>query len=109
MNLDQFLDSLKEDRGFMQCVSNWQVLPPREARYAPWPEGMDERIREALLKRGIRQLYTHQVESLEKVSKGEDVVVVTPTASGKTMCYNLPVLSAILKNNDARALYLFPS
>lgn len=109
MNLDQLLDSLRGDQGFMQCVSNWQVLPPREASYGDFPVGMDERIRLALEKRGIHRLYTHQVSCLETVDKGQDVVVVTPTASGKTMCYNLPVLSAILKNNDARALYLFPT
>ena len=87
----------------------WEELPAREASYAPFPEGIDGRIRAALEKRGVRQLYTHQAHSLRETMAGRDVVVVTPTASGKTMCYNLPVLSAILENQDARALYLFPT
>ena len=62
-----------------------------------------------LRKRGIYRLYTHQAQSFELAQEKKDFVVVTPTASGKTLCYNLPVLSAILKNEDARALYLFPT
>lgn len=57
----------------------------------------------------MHQLYRHQAHAIREVLAGRDVVVVTPTASGKTMCYNLPVLSAILQNDDARALYLFPT
>ena len=109
LNLDQLLDQLRDDPGFMGNVTNWQMLPAKEARFAPWPECVDPRIVEALAKRGLRRLYTHQVSSVEAVAAGDDVVVVTPTASGKTMCYNIPVLSAILKNQDARALYLFPT
>ncbi len=93
----------------MENVVRWEELPAREASYAPFPEGIDGRIRAALEKRGVRQLYTHQAHSLRATMAGRDVVVVTPTASGKTMCYNLPVLSAILENQDARALYLFPT
>lgn len=109
MNLDQLLDQLRADREFMSCVSNWQVLSAREARYSPFPSALDMRVVGALQKRGLHQLYTHQVSAWEAVEQGQDIVVVTPTASGKTMCYNLPVLSAILKNEDARALYLFPT
>jgi superfamily II DNA helicase RecQ len=57
----------------------------------------------------MERLYTHQAEAFEAAWAGRDVVVVTPTASGKTLCYNLPVLGAILENPDARALYLFPT
>ena len=93
----------------MDCVSNWEILPPREARYGNMPSCVDGRISHALSLRGIRKLYTHQSSALEASGQGKDIVVVTPTASGKTMCYNIPVLSAILKNPDARALYLFPT
>ena len=62
-----------------------------------------------LRQRGVTRLYSHQAQSIAATLRGEDVVVVTPTASGKTMCYNLPVLSSILSNPDARALYLFPT
>jgi DEAD/DEAH box helicase domain-containing protein len=109
MNIEQLLDSLKSDRDFMSCVSNWQVLPKREARYAPWPNGVPQKVVDALNHRGITQPYTHQAQAIEKALDREDVCVVTPTASGKTLCYNVPILSEILKNDDARALYLFPT
>lgn len=109
MNLDQLLDHLREDPSFTDCVSNWELMPAKEARYGPMPASMDERVKKALADRGIRQLYTHQSSAIEASALGKDIVVVTPTASGKTMCYNIPVLSSIVKNPDARALYLFPT
>jgi DEAD/DEAH box helicase domain-containing protein len=84
-------------------------LPPVAAKYAPFPAGIDPRLREALARRGIEQLYSHQAEALELIASGKHVVITTPTASGKTLCYNLPVLDAILKNPATRALYLFPT
>jgi DEAD/DEAH box helicase domain-containing protein len=84
-------------------------LPPVEARHAPFPDGIDSRLREALARRGIAQLYSHQAEALSLVSSGKNIVITTPTASGKTLCYNLPVLDAILKDAATRALYLFPT
>src|SRR5207244_1000767 len=59
--------------------------------------------------KGVSRLYTHQAAAAEAVHSGRNVVIVTPTASGKTLCYNLPVLNAILENSDTRALYLFPT
>lgn len=109
MNVDQLADALRRDNIFMQNVVRWEVMPAREARYAPFPEGIDPRLLPVLEKRGVHQLYTHQAHAVRSALAGQDIVVVTPTASGKTMCYNLPVLSAILKDNDARALYLFPT
>ncbi len=109
MNVEQLVSQLRCDTTFMENVVRWEELPPRTAQYAPFPEGLDKRLVPVLGKRGIHQLYTHQASAVEKVLAGRDVVVVTPTASGKTMCYNLPVLSAILENEDARALYLFPT
>ena len=93
----------------MENVTAWRTVPPRAARYAPWPEGVDPRLPSALAKHGVQQLYTHQAECFAASQQGVDYVVVTPTASGKTLCYNLPVLAEILKNPDARALYLFPT
>ena len=84
------------------------VAPAREARYAPFPEALDSRLRAALEARGIRQLYSHQHEAWSHVTAGHDTVVVTPTASGKTLCYNLPVIDAALKRG-AKSLYLFPT
>ncbi|MBR0266069.1 MAG: DEAD/DEAH box helicase [Clostridia bacterium] len=109
MNVQQLADQLRRDNLFMKNVTRWEVLPARPARTAPFPAGMDGRLKAALESRGIHELYIHQAASLEATARGEDVTVVTPTASGKTMCYNLPVLSAILQDEDTRALYLFPT
>jgi DEAD/DEAH box helicase domain-containing protein len=84
-------------------------LPAVPAAYAPFPDGLDGRLRRALAARGIDQLYTHQAESIEHALAGRHVVIVTPTASGKTLCYNAPVLGSILQDASARALYLFPT
>ncbi len=109
MNVDQLADSLRRDPMFMQNVVRWDELPARKAAYEPFPPQIDQRLKDVLEKRGIHQLYRHQAHAVREILNGHDVVVVTPTASGKTMCYNLPVLSAILENEDARALYLFPT
>jgi DEAD/DEAH box helicase domain-containing protein len=84
-------------------------LPSTPAAFAPFPDGLDERLRAALAARGATQLYSHQAEAFAHVAAGRNIVVTTPTASGKTLCYNLPVLDAILGNPAARALYLFPT
>ncbi len=109
MNVDQLITKLKRDRSFMGCVTDWTVLPAHDGKYVEFPRGLDPRIGKVLGERGIHRLYTHQADSFEAAQSKQDFVVVTPTASGKTMCFNLPVLSAILKNPDARALYLFPT
>ena len=109
MTLSEFVRALRDDPRFMENVTEWRVLPAREAKYAPFPQELDARIVQVLKARGIERLYTHQRQALDCALAGRDFVVVTPTASGKTLCYNLPVLNAILKDNAARALYLFPT
>ena len=84
-------------------------LPAVAASFAPFPAGTDERLRAALAARGIDQLYTHQAEAFAHILAGRNVVTVTPTASGKTLCYNAPVLNAVLQDPSTRALYLFPT
>jgi DEAD/DEAH box helicase domain-containing protein len=84
-------------------------MAPRTAEYAPFPEGVDSRLRQVLSARGIDRLYTHQTAAVDHALAGRNVVITTPTASGKTLCYNAPVLSAILTDPSARALYLFPT
>ncbi|MFI5077016.1 MAG: DEAD/DEAH box helicase, partial [Vicinamibacteria bacterium] len=84
-------------------------LPAAPAMYAPMPEALDRRLVGALATRGIRELYTHQAETMAHALAGRSTVVVTPTASGKTLCFNGPVLDAILKDPSARALYLYPT
>jgi DEAD/DEAH box helicase domain-containing protein len=84
-------------------------LPAIAATFAPFPEATDPRLRTALAARGIDQLYSHQAEAFAHVLGGRNVVAITPTASGKTLCYNAPVLNAILTDPSTRALYLFPT
>src|SRR6266436_3510875 len=83
-------------------------ISAREAQWADFPSWTQADLREAYAGKGIRQLYSHQAAAAEAVLAGKNVVVVTPTASGKTLCYNLPILNAILESSDSRALYLFP-
>ncbi len=109
MNLEQILDRLREDPSFMANVTHWEVVPPRRAKYGPFPKSLHPLLRPALQEKGIENLYVHQSQAVEEALAGRDVVVVTPTASGKTLCYNLPVLSRILREGEARALYLFPT
>src|SRR4029079_7822122 len=84
-------------------------LPAVDARYARFPDRLDPRLQAALERRGVRQLYSHQAEAIGHVAAGRHIVVTTPTAAGKTLCYNLPVLDAVLQNHATRALYLFPT
>jgi DEAD/DEAH box helicase domain-containing protein len=92
-----------------EVVTAVRRLPAVDAAYAPFPDGLDDRLRAAFESRGIRQLYTHQAEAFAHVAAGRHIVVTTPTASGKTLCYNLPVLDRILRQPSTRALYLFPT
>jgi DEAD/DEAH box helicase domain-containing protein len=84
-------------------------MAPRAASFAPFPAAIDERLRRVMSARGVEQLYTHQAVSIDHTLAGLNVVITTPTASGKTLCYNAPVLNAILQDPSARALYLFPT
>jgi DEAD/DEAH box helicase domain-containing protein len=93
----------------MQHVSAWERLPPRPARYADAPARLSARLMAALRERGTAPLYVHQAAAVEAALDGENIVVVTGTASGKTLCYNLPVLQLLLDDPEARAVYLFPT
>jgi DEAD/DEAH box helicase domain-containing protein len=83
--------------------------PATEGAFQEIPATVDPRLREALKRRGIERLYTHQAEAFEQIESGKNTVIVTPTASGKTLCYNLPVLNLLLREPEARAMYLFPT
>ena len=83
--------------------------PARAGEYLDIPEAVHPTLRRTLHERGIAQLYTHQADAFEQSAAGRNVVVVTPTASGKTICYNLPVLDCMLRDSSARAMYLFPT
>ncbi len=109
MNLRQWLVRFKDNPESAKNISYWHVQDAREAEYEPFPEWLDGRIAEALKRRQIWQLYSHQRQAVDLAREGKNVTVVTPTASGKTLCYNLPVLDAIVKDPTARAIYLFPT
>src|SRR6187551_1787370 len=84
-------------------------LPAREAQFAGEVAGVEDRLRDVLRERGIQGFYTHQAAAVEHALARHNVVITTPTASGKTLCYNAPVLSAVLRDPSTRALYLFPT
>jgi DEAD/DEAH box helicase domain-containing protein len=92
-----------------EVVTAVRRMPAADARCAPMPAGLDPRLIQALATHGITDLYTHQATAAAHAMAGESVVVTTPTASGKTLCYNIPVLNAILSEPSTRALYLFPT
>ena len=109
MALDQLLHNWRGDQRFMSNVSAWRTLPARGARTAPLPDRLDRRLVAALRARGIDGLYSHQAEAVDAALGGQSLAVVTPTASGKTLCYNLPILHTLLNDLEARAVYLFPN
>jgi DEAD/DEAH box helicase domain-containing protein len=109
MQLAMLLDEWRRTPAFSEQVTHWEITPARLARYRDIPDWVHPQVRAALAQNGIKQLYSHQQEAIEAVHEGQNVMVVTPTASGKTLCYNLPVLDAICKDENARALYIFPT
>jgi DEAD/DEAH box helicase domain-containing protein len=109
MGLAELLGALRAAPEHRDNFVAWHEIPARPARYAEAPDGVHPDVLAALRARGISQLWTHQAQAAAAALRGEHVVVVTPTASGKTLCYNLPVLSTILHEPAARALYLFPT
>ncbi len=108
-NLLKSLELLKEVGIKNDCITAIKHLPAQEGRYREYPEESHPALVGALRDKGFSRLYTHQHHSYKMLQEGKNVVVVTPTASGKTLCYNLPVLDAIIKNPSARAIYLFPT
>jgi DEAD/DEAH box helicase domain-containing protein len=92
-----------------EIITAVRRFPAKEADWADFPGWLRADLVAAYAGKGVRHPYTHQAEAAEAVHAGKNVVIVTPTASGKTLCYNLPILNAILDNPDTRALYLFPT
>jgi len=109
MSLESVLEEIEHDLQLAQRITHWRHLPAQPGRYGQWPAGIERRLIEALGRRGIEAPYRHQALAVEAALRGEHVVVVTPTASGKTLCYNLPVINRLLADRAARALYLFPT
>ncbi|MQR86822.1 DEAD/DEAH box helicase [Bacillus megaterium] len=108
-NLQEVMDILQTNPSYQQNIVHWHTIEEKEAKTAPFPASLHIKLREALEKRGIGSLYTHQKTAFDLATDKKNVVAVTPTASGKTLCYNLPVLQSIMENGQARALFLFPT
>ncbi|NDI35599.1 DEAD/DEAH box helicase [Chengkuizengella sediminis] len=108
-SLHELITEIKNMSQFKPQITHWHTIPAKEAHYAEFPEQIHENLKQVFLDRGISSLYTHQAESFQEIHKGNHVVTVTPTASGKTLCYNLPVLQRLLEDDSARALYMFPT
>lgn len=109
MDVAAFLDSIRQQDFYSGQLEHVRALPERAGKYAEPTEPLAPLVRELLTARGIEQLYSHQVAALELARQGRNLVVVTGTASGKTLCYNLPILETASQDADARALYLFPT
>src|SRR6476659_9519307 len=103
------LGRVLEEPSLTRGVVHHEVIPAREPSYADMPAWLDPRIVQGLANRGIERPYIHQADAIEAVHAGEDVVVVTPTASGKSLCYMAPVLQSLAEDPSARALFLFPT
>lgn len=107
--LEFLLERWRSDPKFAHQVVIARDLPPQEAHHDALPDDLAANVRAALEARGLARLYTHQRQVYEHTRRGGDVVIATPTASGKSLSYNLPVLQAFSEADHARALYLFPT
>jgi DEAD/DEAH box helicase domain-containing protein len=109
MQIEDVIHEFREDPQFASCIVDWRTIPARPARFEPFPSELDPAIGTALQQRGISQLYSHQAEAFRRVNQGSHTAIVTGTASGKTLCYNLPVMNALADDPRTRALYIFPT
>ncbi|MFJ5757764.1 DEAD/DEAH box helicase [Neobacillus sp. NPDC093182] len=108
-NLQEILADLKINDSFKENIVTWKTLEAKEAQTVSLPDNLHTALRDSLTSKGVEKLYTHQKTAYKSIMAGNSIVAVTPTASGKTLCYNLPVLQSILSNPNARALYMFPT
>jgi DEAD/DEAH box helicase domain-containing protein len=108
-NLQQLIEHFKREDDFNKQIVHWHTIDEKPAQLVDMPLEINDKIINALQKRGIEKLYTHQHSAFRLAMEGKSFTAVTPTASGKTLCYNLPVLQTIMDNPDARALYIFPT
>ena len=109
MNTSAFLHHLTAQPTYNGQIAHMEHIPPREASYAELDQPLVNKLQDCLNEHRLLPLYTHQAEAVNKARQGKNVMVATSSASGKTLCYNLPVLEAILTEMGSRALYLFPT
>ncbi|MBI1380854.1 MAG: DEAD/DEAH box helicase [Planctomycetaceae bacterium] len=107
---DAVARALKDHAELGPKVISWREEPPRDARFAPFPDALDPRLAQILKEKGREQLFLHQAQAVELALGGRDVLVATPTASGKTLAYTLPVMQSLLESGGrARAIWMFPT
>ena len=109
MNLIQLIEYLAGKPEFSNNIRLWKKIDSIEPRIVEFPDDINEKLKNVLIDKGINSLYTHQADAYNLIKEGKNVVVVTPTASGKTITYNLPIVQDILQNREIRTLYLFPT
>ncbi len=105
--IDSFVERLKRRKDIRDVVYH-RVLEPVPAEFSELKDGLNPLLEDALKRQGIERLYTHQCEAIERIRAGRNLVVMTPTASGKTLVYNIPVIESILEDSSTHALYIFP-
>ena len=107
MPLASLLDFWKRDRDTAPNLVTWRTLPARPAQTHPFPTNLPAAVKQTLIASGIHSLYSHQLEAWSHSQAGENIVLATSTASGKTLAYNLPVFATLFQDNDARASISF--
>ncbi|MBI4689788.1 MAG: DEAD/DEAH box helicase, partial [Nitrospirae bacterium] len=106
MPITDFIESLEKDKRFTSRIAEHKYIHPLKPGYRKID--LHDKLRDVLKGHGIELFYSHQVEAIDLIRQGENVVVMTPTASGKSLIYNIPVIEAIIENPGAKALYIFP-
>ncbi len=106
--IDEFIQSIRHMQGYKKQIVHLEKIPPQEAVFGELEKPLPKNIQSCLLNRSIH-LYSHQADAINKVRAGKNVVIVTPTASGKTLAFNIPVLEALTKDHKTTALYLYPT
>src|SRR5215216_4252067 len=109
MPLSSLLDTWKHDAQTAPNLVAWRTLPARPAKMLPFPDDLPAPVKRTLIAAGIHSLYSHQLEAWTFAGAGENIILSTGTASGKTLAYNLPVFASLIQDSNARALYLFPT
>ena len=108
MDFRAFIDAIKQSSEYEDQIAHIEQTLRREAQYAELSKPFIPEIAEALHQSGISKLYTHQVGAIEALRAGKNVVIETGTASGKTLCYNIPVIEGLIEHPESFALYIFP-
>lgn len=108
-DLEKFLEEIQHSRGYKEQIVHVESIPAREAQYGMPKEPLESLVEQALHNQGIERLYSHQVTAIDAIREGKNVTVVTSTASGKTLCYNIPILEQVVRDPGSRVLYLYPT